>query len=491
MGADAEERSLRGSPGVLAALAAGALVLGLGACSDDPGFSPSRLSLDELEKCQTRFPGPEGYVCGEIEVPYERTDTDRGTFGLAFAVRERDQADRPSLGTIIAAEGGPGYASTSTANAYEALFGNLLKRRELILIDQRGTGESAPVDCPELQIGEVPEWISLPECARELGPRFESYRTAASADDIDDVREVLGLEKITLYGDSYGTYLGQSYAFRYPDTLEALVLDSAYPARGEDPWYPSLPRTAIRNFDKACQRDPDCEGDAGRRLERLAQVLRDTRRGVGPLIDALIGAAYGDASGYREIDEAGVALMNGSSRKWRELTAEGKVGFGRAGRYLRAAELAISCNDYPMIWDRRADEPDRREQLEQAIRDEPDRYGPFTPREIATYSEIGYLMCLTWPSPTDLRQPAVPGDAAPTEAPVLVVNGEYDSLTTPHEGRVVASEFPSSEHYVAPDAGHVDSLYYPNRAAARRIRGFLRSVYDGSYRPHSDRSEPA
>ena len=121
-------------------------------------------------------------------------------------------------------------------------------------------GRSKPLDCPDLQYGRAPDWIALPACAERLGPRFSSYRTSAAADDIDDVRRALGLGQITLYGDSYGTFLAQSYAFRHPQTLNALVLDSAYPVRGESPWYP----------------EPDLDrcSLAEDRLPALAELLR-------------------------------------------------------------------------------------------------------------------------------------------------------------------------------------------------------------------------
>jgi hypothetical protein len=103
-------------------------------------------------------------------------------------------------------------------------------------------GLSDPIICPDAQRGRAPEWIAASECARRLGPRFESYRTSAAADDVNDVRDALGYDEITLYGDSYGTFWAQSYAFRHGETLNALVLDSAYPARGESPRYGSLTR---------------------------------------------------------------------------------------------------------------------------------------------------------------------------------------------------------------------------------------------------------
>ena len=108
------------------------------------------------------------------------------------------------------------------------MLGRLLDRRELVLVDMRGTGHSQAIDCPALQEGRGSDARGVARCARVLGPTFGSYRTSAAADDLDAARAALGVERIDLYGDSYGTYLAQSYAFRHGETLDALVLDSAY-----------------------------------------------------------------------------------------------------------------------------------------------------------------------------------------------------------------------------------------------------------------------
>jgi pimeloyl-ACP methyl ester carboxylesterase len=135
----------------------------------------------------------------------------------------------------------------------------------------------------------------------------------------------------------------------------------------------------------------------------------------------------------------------------------------------------VGCNDYPMIWDVDADEEERRAQLEQAIREyDRDAFEPFTPREIALASELGYLECLTWPEPTSLYEPPRPEDAVAPNAPTLVVSGELDDITTPIEGRWVAREFPDSEYYLARNKGHVSSLYDSHSPEAKEIRGFLR-----------------
>ena len=74
-------------------------------------------------------------------------------------------------------------------------------------------------------------------CGRQLGATAEDYGTADAADDLADVLDALGIDKIDLYGDSYGTFFGQVFAVRHGDRLRTLVLDSAYPVDGPDPWY--------------------------------------------------------------------------------------------------------------------------------------------------------------------------------------------------------------------------------------------------------------
>ncbi|MFN8112657.1 MAG: alpha/beta fold hydrolase [Solirubrobacterales bacterium] len=460
------------------------VLLAAGCGGSDDGTEPTSSAAaatpaPKLGPCRTQ-PGVPGFRCGTIEVPKYRSDPGRGSFEIGFAVRKRNDADQPSQGAIFAVEGGPGYASTTTAATYQNLFRGLLDHRDLVLVDMRGTGLSGPIDCPNVQRGTAPEWIGLGECARRLGDDFEAYATGAAAEDIDAVRAALGYERMALYGDSYGTFLGQSYAYRHPDRLEAVVLDGAYPVQGESPWYPSLIRSGNRNFVTACDRSPSCPPGAGERLRRQAQVMRDRGMNPGTLIDAIAGAAYGPPQSYLDVESAGRALLNGDDQPWIDLNANLRVAYSHPHRYDYATELVVGCNDYPMIWDKSASEPDRRAQLEDAIdAHDPDAFRPFTPREVALGSTVGYLECLTWPQPTDLYEPPVPDGAEPTDAPVLVVNGEFDDLTTPREGATVAAEFPNSQRFIGRNAGHVDALYNASGPSARTIRRFLREQLGG------------
>jgi pimeloyl-ACP methyl ester carboxylesterase len=473
-------------PIVTAAGAAGLAVLAiaLAGCGggDDAGaptYTVPHLALSDLHTCR-HVKHPTRMRCGNIKVPFERKDPSLGKTKIAFGVRPRDESNRPSLGAIFAVEGGPGYGSSRTAGTYRKLFGPLLRRRELVTVDMRGTGDSDALNCPGLQRGSAPDWIAMSNCAHKLGPRFGSYRTSAAADDINDVRRALGFSDIALYGDSYGTFLSQSYAFRHPDTLNALVLDSAYPVQGESAWYPSIISTGVRSMGIACRRSPKCSGDAEKRLAKLVHFLRSNNRGVGPLVDALSSAGYNPPATYLRIDRAGTDLRHGHSLPWKRLIADAKLGHGHVDHYSAMDEEVVSCNDYPLLWEKDTSEPQRREDLQRSVRTYHDpALKPFSPTDVGLSSDTLYQYCLTAPRPSSLYEPPVsPGDR-PTKAPVLVISGELDNVTTPYEGKLAAAEFPDSRQYIARGAGHVADLYTPRHSKAGiKLRHFLRGVYD-------------
>jgi pimeloyl-ACP methyl ester carboxylesterase len=451
-----------------------------GATTPAPATTSERLSFGDLKGCGGAKPAITGYRCGSIERPKFAAAPQRGSFRIGFAVRQRNDRSAPSKGAIFAVEGGPGYASTGTANSYGKLFGPLLDHHELVLVDMRGTGRSGPIRCPDLQLGRAPDWLGLAECARRLGDDWEAYNTGAAAEDLDAVRQALGLGKIALYGDSYGTYLAQSYAFRHPDQLEAVVLDGAYPIRGESPWYPSLITSGNDDLVTACDRSPTCPPGAGRRLTRATRLMRAKGMDVGLLIDAIAGGAYGPPESYLDVDRAVRAMLAGNLNPWHELIRNDTVAYRDRFSYDFPDELVVGCNDYPMIWDREASESERRAQLEQSIRNyDPKAFSPFTPREVALSSGSGYNECLTWPRPTALREPPVPADGVATDAPVLVVNGELDDLTTPFEGGLVADQFQNATRFIGRNAGHVDALYNSDGPSARTIRRFLERTLGG------------
>src|SRR5262249_12048587 len=150
----------------------------------------------------------------------------------------RSDVSTKSEGTIVAIEGGPGFTSTGSRDSYTTLFDPIMDHRDLLLIDDRGTGRSSPLNCSALQRGD--DSISAGEtCAQQLGDAANDYGAATVADDLADVLDALGAGHIDLYGDSYGTFVAQAFAARHGDLLSTLVLDSAFPVTGGDPFHAS------------------------------------------------------------------------------------------------------------------------------------------------------------------------------------------------------------------------------------------------------------
>jgi pimeloyl-ACP methyl ester carboxylesterase len=156
-------------------------------------------------------------------------DPDGATITIGFELHRATNHNKPALGTIVTVEGGPGYASTDSRDYYLDLFAPLLARRDLLIVDARGTGTSSFINCPGLESlqGEYLENIRL--CGEQLGAASDLYGTALAADDLAAVLDALEIDRIDLYGDSYGTFFGQTFAIRHPDRLRTLTLDAAYP----------------------------------------------------------------------------------------------------------------------------------------------------------------------------------------------------------------------------------------------------------------------
>jgi pimeloyl-ACP methyl ester carboxylesterase len=430
-----------------------------------------------LHRCQLGTKRP--LRCGQIQVPLLRADPSLGKAKIAFAIRPRSDRGQPSLGTIVAMDGGPGYASTAAPykRSLIAALGPLLRRRELVFFDERGTGRSDAVDCPALQGGLIQEGIAVGQCADQLGPAYAAYTSAEAARDLEAVRRALGLGRVFFYGDSYGTFFGQAYAARYPSSLRGLVLDSAYP--GDDPYYRTLLPAGLGGLRIACRRAPSCGGDPVARLARVVARFHAAERSTEALLGFLLGAGTLAPRSYLSLDAGDRRFLAGKPRRLNRLIAPGPAGHGALSEFSYGLEIAVECNDYPLLWDPRAGIDERIRQLSAATTRLPrDYFAPFGRNEYLLSAAAHLTNCLTWPAPpAGGLEPAIPeGWRAPRSFPTLILAGEVDDITSVAEARQVQARFPRSDLYVVPDRGHVSSLYFPFRSpAVGAIRHFIRS----------------
>jgi pimeloyl-ACP methyl ester carboxylesterase len=415
--------------------------------------------------------------CGHLTVPLRRAEPSLGRTRIGFALRPRSDRRRPSLGTIFAVDGGPGYASTAAeyVRSVGAALAPLLRRRDLVFFDERGTGASGAIDCPDLQRATVQEYIAIGQCANQLGPSYAAYTTAEAARDMDAVRGALGRGRILLYGDSYGTLLGQAYAARFPRRLRGLILDSPYPA--DDPYYRSLYPAGVRALNVACRRAAGCSGDASERFRRVVRRFHARRRSTDPLLRFLLGAGTLAPRSYLSLDDADRRYLRGDPRRLDRLLAPGPLGHGQPRDFSYGLEIAVECNDYPLLWDPAAPFAVRVGELDSSVRALPDRaFAPFGRAEYVLSPAAHLTNCLAWPAPPPggLEPPVPAGWRAPRGLPTLILAGELDDVTSVAEARQVEARFPRSSLCVVPNRGHVSSLYFPFRSpAVGRIRAFV------------------
>lgn len=453
---------------VLAAFAA----VALGAW---PALAEAAPAKPPLRRCDVGLPRP--FQCGHIMVPVRRAEPELGKTKVVFAVRRRADASRPPAGTIMAMDGGPGYASTAKpfAASLVAALAPLLRRYDLVLFDARGTGRSNVVDCPTLQAGLIQEPIAIGECANQLGPSYAGYTSGETAADLDAVRRALGLGKVFFYGDSYGTFFGQAYAVRYPQALRGLILDSAYP--GNDPYYRTLLPAGLDGLRITCRNSPECSGDPVARLTRVVRRFHAVRRSTEGLISFLLGAGSLAPRSYLSLDDGLRRFLAGEPRRLNRLIAPGPAGHGELSEFSYGLEIAVECNDYRLLWDPRAGIDERIRQLSTAVTKLPrDHFAPFGRREYLLSRAAHLTNCLTWPAPPPGGlEAAIPSHwRAPQSFPTLILAGEVDDITSVAEARQVKRRFPRSRLYVVPNRGHVSSLYFPFRSpAVGVIRRFI------------------
>src|SRR3984957_17893887 len=242
--------------------------------------------------------------CGSLAVPLDYSSAASPRIRVGFRWLPATGA---AAGTILAAEGGPGYASTGSEPEYRAMAGRLLATRNLLLIDLRGTGTSTPVNCPGLEhAGAKQHGRHFDHLVAACGARLnhtwhyrdggwvhasDLFNTAYSARDVAGVLRALRLGRVDLYGDSYGSWFAQVFASRYPGRLRSVTLDSTYQVLRLDPWYTTTVLTARRAFAQACERSAAC-----------AAATRGGRawgRGGGVGAGRGAGAAAGPAAGQR------------------------------------------------------------------------------------------------------------------------------------------------------------------------------------------------
>jgi pimeloyl-ACP methyl ester carboxylesterase len=450
--------------------------------------------------------------CGNLDRPLDPTGAVPGRISIRFEYYPHSGPDKP-LGTLVATEGGPGYPATLSRDDYLALFKPLLGRRDFLLMDNRGTGQSGAIDCRELQTAEKWTVELTAACGRSLGDRAPLYSTAYAADDLAAILEALNIQRIDLYGDSYGTYFEQVFAVRHPHSLRSIVLDGAYPLNGSDyAWYPSYAPAMRDKFNIACRRYGPCAELPGSSIEHIAPVLEELRArpfraraadsdgrereftaDASQLAIVMFGSAPAFAT-VRELDAAARAFLGGDRLPLLRLMAETIGGVDSrdpsadAAKWSAGLAAAVMCQDPPQIFDMRLAPALRTADRDRAIaerkRSAPDSYAPFKIDEYRgmplDYSFID--QCAEWPV-APASHPAsqvAAADAHYPDIPALVISGELDNMTTVADGAAVAGAFKHGTQIRIANSFHVNALPRArSTCGAELVRRFVETLDAG------------
>ena len=435
-----------------AALAAALLVAG-GVSASPPGGGIA------LAPCQLAHPIASARVparCGTLEVPENPDEPAARRIALRVAVLPAENPSaRPDPVLVLA--GGPGQSITETYPRIAPAFDRLRRERDIVLVDQRGTGGSGLLSCP--QIGRADRDVELlpteagqeaAECARSLRADLTRHGTGDYVRDLDAVRAALGYERVNLVGFSYGTRAALAYARTHPERARTLVLDGVVPFQmiiGND--FDIDSERALAWLFTRCAGEPACRErypdledgfrELVRRLDRKPEKVRTRHPVTGEPIDLTV-----DGDSVRQVTLAFLyqaetsALLPPLIRQALQgdlgpLAAQGILAVSdiQAGMS-RPLQLAVLCSeDVPL-------------------------YADPAPGAPSTFLGNGARdafrsLCAGWP-----RAPVDPAfhQAPRMETPALLLSGEADPVTPPRWADQAAVALPASHRITVPGQGH-------------------------------------
>ncbi len=394
--------------------------------------------------------------CAVLEVPLDPA-TPEGT-KLELAVSRLAGGARPALkDALIAINGGPGGSSRDLLVDLGQALMMVAGTRDVIVVDQRGTGESAPLKCNNPDPADAQPDIDVikpltQECLAALphDPRF--FTTSVAIQDLELLRQSLGLETWTMYGVSYGTRVALHYTRRHPQHVRALIVDGIVPTGlilGANVLHNS--EAAFNALDGRCQKDADCSATFGPlrpKLEQLRETLGDAATITLP--HPVTGEPTTTPLTYEHV-AATIRLSLYAPETM--ATIPFMIDEALAGRYLPLAAQSILAL----------------EKVSESIADgmhnavvctedapffgaaEADRLAQARTYLGANMIDTLKTVCALWPRgvlDADLHT------SFKSAVPTLILSGELDPITTPAYGERLLQQFSQGLHLVARGQGH-------------------------------------
>ncbi len=432
------------------------LALSLAACTSRTAQPQRRI---ELSACRIKG-GAYPAQCGTLRVPEDRARPAGRMIDLKIALVPA-LARAPEPDPLFLLAGGPGQAATEAFGPLLGAFERVHRTRDLVLVDQRGTGSSHALRCdlsdPGAPLAERLSGESLTEgkfrkclASYDADPRF--YTTSIAMQDLDEVRAALGYGQINLWGGSYGTRAALVYLREHEAQVRTATLDGVAPLQLELPVTFAL--DAQRSMDllfQSCAEEKACNARFPNLQKRFDELLSKLSKDPAharvqdPLTGALAEVVIGRevfAAGLRGIlyqqDFASLVPLvvaraaEGDYAPFVAATAGLQQGFSHSMSF--GLMFSVVCAE------------DLRDAKEEEV--DAAAKGTFLGPQLARQF---LRICSFWPRgavPRQFKEPVA------SEKPVLLLSGELDPATPPRWAEIARASLPNSVHLIVPGVGH-------------------------------------
>jgi len=439
--------------------------------------TPKPVAKFETADCQFTIPAGQEVECGYLTVPEDHTQPESDkTVRLHVAIFKSD-SQNPAPDPIVYLEGGPGGdALEAIPFVFETNFTPFVADRDLIIFDQRGTGYSKPsLACPEdtqrvletldqdLNVKEsldlaVEALLVCRDRLQEEGVNLAVYNSAQNAADLNDLRLALGYEEWNLFGISYGTRLAQTAMRDFPEGIRSVILDSTYPIAA------NLATETLVNADRAfqvffngCAADPDCNEahpDLEESFFNLVDELNDepilipvTQLFTGNTYDALvngdsiIGLLFQSLYSSEIIPTLPGLISEVENGDYTNLSTLFSIFLTNSDFISVGMHISVQCNEEISFID-------PGEQITPTLA-YPELEDVFASDILIGDNSSG--LCLEWGAG---KADPIENESIQSNTPTLILAGEYDPITPPSWGELVAKDLSNQYFFEFPGLGH-------------------------------------
>jgi pimeloyl-ACP methyl ester carboxylesterase len=463
-----------------------------------PTALPTVMYMPRYEEAPCQFDTPNNVrvTCGYAIVPEDRTGDPNRTIRLAVAIFH-STSPNPAPDPVVFLQGGPGgQAVELSAAAYSVLVEPFISERDYIAFDQRGTGLSEPaLDCDELdKVYRQDIYGTIDASARELvyqnaflscagllqskGINLKAYHTVENAADLKDIVNLLGYQKVNLYGASYGTRLALVTMRNHPEIVRTSILDSVMPV--EVNWvneFPGVINYTLSNLFASCKVDPGCNTaypdieatfwELVQELDTNPVTLTTSAYPMGTVTETidgsyLISVVMGLSKNTNFIDTAPQTIYRLKSGDYSTLiAAQYALPYSFDG-INPGLYISVICREHVLD-----SSPEELLAASQQINTEQFIWRPF-------YENLEKMFgaCKTWGAVGPVLGEK---DAVVSDIPSLVITGTFDSATPPQFGKQVAEKLPNSHYVEFPNQGHVPTAADSSGCAMKITQEFLRN----------------